>query len=178
MKKYLIALMLVVVAFDSQATTVRKIPFNNQAVEADLIVLAKVTGVEDAVVGDFPFKKAVVSIEETIAGVAPSSTINVIQPGGKSRRTGREVRVMGVRYLAVGDEVVLFLRKLPSGDYEILGISQGQYRVVREVGSGRKLISLPDEGRGPRATTLDGAKRRIHAARENAASHNGKEAGK
>lgn len=161
------AVLLFLAASTSLATVVVRVSFNEQARTADLVVMGKVVRIENIEIGGFPFSRAVVSIEETVAGDAPRSEIGVLQAGGK-RRNGTQAIVGGTRYLKPGDEVFLMLRARPDGDYEIIGLNQGHYRIMVEKRTGRRVIELQEGGR-KKYLTVDGAKRRIHAVRADSA---------
>lgn len=164
-------LLLLLVASSTLATVVVRTSFNEQARTADLVVMGKVVRVETIEISGFPFTRAVLSIEEVIAGTTLSSEVSVLQAGGRRRNGGRAI-VAGMRYLKVGDDVLLMLRARPDGNYEIIGLNQGHYPVMIEERTGRKVIALQEGGR-KKYLTVDGAKRRIHAVRENSASERG-----
>lgn len=60
----------------------------------------------------------------------PAGTITVSEPGGVA--DGLEMSVDGVSRPAAGEEVVLFLYRVPNGFWRARGLSQGKYRVDRE----------------------------------------------
>jgi|GEM_PF-2071258 len=161
------------IAASALATTLVRAPFNEQAASADLVVVGKAVRVENTERSGFPCHRVVISVEEVVAGAAPGQ-IEVYQPGGRRMGAAHETLVVGVRYIRPGDEVLLFLKALPEGGYEIIGLNQGHYPVVVEPQTGRKLIQLrenPDHGA---VMTLEGAKHRIHAVRANRAAGAGK----
>lgn len=172
MRKISICILVLLLAVSGAlATVVVRTSFNEQARSADLVVMGKVVRVETIEINGFPFSRAVLSVEEVIAGASSSSEISVLQAGGRRRNGGRAI-VAGMRYLKVGDEVLLMLRARPDGIYEIIGLNQGHYPVMIEERTGRKVIALQEGGR-KKYLTLDGAKRRIHAVRENSAGERG-----
>lgn len=178
MKKLILqALILAVAAIAAFATTVVHVSFNEQALQADLAIVGRVVRVEDAEKKGFPFSRAVVSIEETIAGEAPGPDIDVYQAGGHDKRNGHEVRVEGLRYLKPGDEVFLFLKALPEGGYEIIGLFQGIYSMGIEKGTGRKII-IGGQGSEKLVMTLDAARGRVHAVRANSKANGNGPGGK
>lgn len=163
--------LLLVGVSDVFSTVVVRTSFNEQAKSADLVVMGKVIRVENIEISGFPFSRALLSVEEVIAGSPAGSEIGILQAGGVRRSGGRAI-VAGVRYLRVGDEVLLMLRSRPDGNYEIIGLNQGHYPVIIERRTGRKVITFQEGGR-KKYLTLDSAKRRIHAVRENSAGERG-----
>ena len=168
MKKTIITILFFLVfPLSAFATVLERIPFNEQAIKADLVVIGKAGRIEDSKLQGFPFRRAIITITEVVSGEAPGSEIAVIQPGGKGPN-GRQVRAEGIQYIKPGEELMLFLHRRPEGDYEIIGLSQGQYRIAGEAGTGRKIIHVMDRPGQAHAMTLDGARLRVHAVRANA----------
>lgn len=159
------------IASTAAATVVVRAPFNEQAKKADLVLVGKVTRVEDIEISGFPFSRAIISIEEVIAGTTSNAEIYVLQPGGK-KRTGGQAIVGGMRYLKAGDEVFLMLRARGDGGYEIIGFNQGHYPLMKDKHTGRRVIEVNENGR-KKYLTVDGAKRRIHAVRAGSSSEEG-----
>lgn len=170
MKLKHLALFLLTLAVSQQvsATTLVRVSFNEQAVKADAVVLGVVSRVEDTDVGGFPFRRAVLLVEETIAGGNLAGEIAVLQPGGRRIPRRGTVRVAGVRYMNPGEEYLLMLQRRGDGQFDIVGMVQGQYRVRKEPGAARKLITVPERNGAERTMTIEAARSRIHAARANA----------
>ena len=165
MRRILFILFLLFFLARADSTTVVRVSFNDQAREADLIVVGRAVRVEQVQWRDFPFRRVVIAVDEVIAGEPPGDEIAVLQPGGR-RKNGNEVRVQGLRYIKVGDELLLFLKLISDDNYEIIGLDQGRYSVSREPGTGRKVINIRGRS-GKHSMTLEGAKRRVHAVRSN-----------
>lgn len=155
------------------ATMLVRVPFNDQAARADLVVVGKVLRVDAAERSGFPFHRVILSVEEVIAGSAPGQ-IEVYQLGGRRKGANHETLVAGVRYIKPGEEILLFLKTLPDGGYEIIGLTQGQYPIVIERQTGRKLIQIRENREHGQVMTLEGARHRIHAVRANRAAVQGR----
>jgi hypothetical protein len=66
----------------------------------------------------------------------PLRGLRLTQPGGTL--DGQVVRIPGVPVFAVGQEVVLFLQRLPDGRWGVVGYEQGRFSVERDA-SGKPL---------------------------------------
>jgi hypothetical protein len=145
MRRLLLSGVLVFLPIVVRATVLIPIEFRELTTVSDVIVHGRVTdahgqwtdgrrGVETLVTVD---------VSDYLKGnLGPTFTIHV--PGGQLGRY-RTIFV-GAPEFRAGDEVVLFLRRLlpPQGAaYAIVGLSQGAFRVVPDVQSGRPTVVSP-----------------------------------
>lgn len=119
------------VAAQASATVMVEIPFERLTSEADLIVHARVlrTGsrmTQEA--GHFePHTVSTLEVLETLRGTATGEVL-IDEIGGTSQRG--TTWIAGTPRYRVHEEVVVFLRRLPSGAYRTHGMAQGHFEVL------------------------------------------------
>lgn len=141
----LAACLAVFVASSASATVVVALSLEELAVEADVIVHARV-----ARTGSYlatyrgrlePHTTSELAVHEWLKGVGGERVV-VDELGGDV--PGGRRWIAGTPRYAVGDEVVVFLRRLPEGRYRTLGLSQGRFEVRHAVGAdlvGRTIVT-------------------------------------
>lgn len=162
MKRILFSILLITVAAGMAfATTVVRMQFDRQATEAGLVVIGKVTSSREIKWHSYPATLLTVRIEESIVGETVGQEIQVMQPGAG------KFKVIGIKPLSPNEEYLFFLEKLPEGYYRILGFNQGLHSISVERTTGRKIIRIEKGYKDAPGMTLDAARSRIRAVREN-----------
>jgi len=146
----------------SWATTVVRMSFDLQAVEADLVIVGRSVKSEPIKLRGYPCTRVHIRIDEVVVGKTASGEVTVIQPGAGKKR------VVGVRKLLTNKSYLLFLKKTPDGNYRIVGFNQGAHRVSIEKGTSRKVVITKTRSGKSRGMTLDAARKRIRAVRKRA----------
>ena len=134
----------------AQATTVRRLSFDDLVAKADTIVSGQVV---DSQTYWTPDKKLIltsytVQIGDNIKGKTPP-TVTITTVGGRIGNT--VLRVSGMPQFKTGESAVLFLER--SGTYTtVVGLNQGKFRITNgEVSNTVTGLSFPDGNPG---TTL------------------------
>jgi len=129
---------------------VERLSLDQVAREADRIVYATVVEVHsDRDESGFPATWVTFDVARTVKG-PDTPTLTIKQYGvATPLADGTITRIAGLSRYAVGDEVVLFLRRNSRlGFTSPVGLGQGSYRVRRAAGRGTVRSDLP--GSGPR----------------------------
>ena len=109
---WLVLVPLLLLAPATPATTVMRQSIETLTERAEIVVRGIVEGAEGhAEVSGQPFRLARVRVQETLAGHAPTM-LAIRLPGGAST-TGWACFIAGVPDLVAGDEVLLFLTRVP-----------------------------------------------------------------
>ena len=118
----------------ASATVLLPADFTTIVTESPIIVHGRVTDVTSFVSGPRRTIESVVtlSVIDTLKG-APARTVLFRIPNGQVGRYRRVV--VGAPEFAEGDEVVVFLQAHAPAIPTIFGLSQGVYRIVRDVGA-------------------------------------------
>lgn len=124
------AMALLLVAQVARATVMVEIPFERLTQEADLIVHARVVRTGSRMVdegGHFePHTASSLEVLQTLRGPA-SATVLIDEIGGTGPQGS--TWIVGTPRYRVNEEVVVFLRRLPSGAYRTHGMAQGHFEV-------------------------------------------------
>ena len=144
------------------ATTVVQMDFDNQAIKADIVIVGTLIGSETSQWHGYPCTKARVAVNEVIAGSLTGNEVELIEPGA-----GR-FHVVGAKHLQNGEIYLLFLEKSPEGPYLLVGFNQGAHLVTVEKTTARKVVLTREPGKQAPGMTLDAARKRIRAVREQA----------
>lgn len=148
MKRLLPALTILAVA--AVATTLDYLSLDELLARSSAIVRGKVLRCEGFARGPGVYTRCAVQVLEQWKG-AESGQVEVVLPGGVA--DGRRQLVPGAPSLAEGAEYVLFLWAGPSGESQILGLSQGLFLLERdEDGQERIVQAVPAEPAVERAT--------------------------
>ncbi len=135
-------------AGEARATVVRDLSLAGLAAESDAVVLATVDRVEATTDGRAIRTVQRLVVSEVLAGAVDGSEIDLVTPGGvlpegtPGPRGYRGARAAGVPIFSPGEEVVVFVRRVPAGlasspadgaraRYRIAGLAQGRFQVVR-----------------------------------------------
>ena len=118
----------------AQAATFIPISYDEQIRKADAIVHAKFKGKAYKKIGEGDIVTVNSFILEGSSGISHSALINkndfkIISPGGVW--DNRTYKYSGSPEFRQGEEVVLFLKKTPSG-YQVNNLSLGKYSIVEE----------------------------------------------
>jgi hypothetical protein len=127
----------------AHATVMVEVPLERLVAEADLVAHARVlaTGarlVQNAQWHFEPHSVAIVRLLEVIAGAPRASELVIDEIGGEVQ--GRAMRIAGTPEYRTGEEVVLFLRELPGGEYRTYAMAQGAFEVLPAVGSAERVV--------------------------------------
>jgi hypothetical protein len=127
-----VLVLMTALAAPSRATTVLRVPLEEMARGADLVVRAVVrdvradAGVKDG--GGFT-TRVTFEVRETLKGHATGPTLTIALPGGTDGQ--RMLHVPGMPRFDRGEEVVLFLERTRRG-WVPSGLTLGKYTVSRE----------------------------------------------
>jgi hypothetical protein len=141
-RKTLVLAALLAAAAPAVATVLVPAGFGELAREALTIVHGRVVDVRSEWVDGRKRIETVVTLDVQAALKGqPGRTVSVRVPGGDMGRY-RSI-VIGAPRFREGEEVVLFLGGRAPAIPHLLGLSQGVYRVMREPGTGRALVTPP-----------------------------------
>ena len=120
----------------AEATVVRALDVEELTLRAEAVVrgVAVEASAEWAAGGRQIHTVTRVRVSSWMKGAADAGTLEVRTPGGTVGDLTQ--RVSGAPSLRVGEELVLFLRRLPgkARRFTVVGFSQGKFSVVREAG--------------------------------------------
>jgi len=138
-----LGLALTVVAPVVMATTVLKIPLEEMARRADLVVRGTVREVQVASDAEgMPSHTVVVlDIAEVMKGQPTGPVLRLELPGGQNAVGFRTLH--GMPGFQVGEEVVLLLERTPAG-WIPMGLGEGKYTVRRELGDLPRVLRRVD----------------------------------
>lgn len=130
-------------AAPAHATVMIEVPMERLVDEADLVVHGRVTAtgarLEPNADGRLePHSITVVRVTEVLAGTPRGSELVIDEIGGAVQ--GRAMRIAGTPEYRVGEEVVLFLRALPGGEYRTYAMAQGAFEVLPAVGAAEAVV--------------------------------------
>lgn len=152
--------LVLLVATSAHATVVVELSVEELVAQADAIVHARVarTGSRLETYRDQlePHTMSELAVVDWLKG-SGGARVLVDEIGGAS--PSGERWIAGTPRYAVGDEVVVFLRRLPTGSYRTLGLAQGRFEVRYAVGPdlvGRRVVAR-DTGDLSYARVADGA---------------------
>src|SRR5262249_50385248 len=120
------------------ATIVRRLALDEMGRGAALVVQGRISAATVVERGDRVYTDTRLEVTDCLKGDCPS-TVTVRQLGGEVR--GRGMSVEGAARLAVGSEVVLFLRPRRDGAFAPVGMAQGAYTVERDDASNVSALS-------------------------------------
>jgi hypothetical protein len=118
------------------ASVVERMSVEDLSRGADAIVSGRVVAVSSAwnEAHTKIYTFSTVEVTESLKG-EPARRIVVKELGGAVGDIGMEAS--GVARFALGEEVLVFLRRDPDGAYRTRGLAQGKMRLVRETATGR-----------------------------------------
>jgi len=125
-----------------RGTTLEQLSLNDLIVKSTTIVHAKVTGSYGAFRGVDVYTFYKLQVSETLkpaAGQAPMQ-LEVAVPGGVAQKVRQSVP--GAPTLTIGGDYVLFLWTGPNTLAQILGLSQGLFRMTQDA-AGNAIITRP-----------------------------------
>ena len=127
----------------ARATTLEQLSMNDMIVKSTSIVHAKVTGSYSAPRGQQIFTFYQLQVSETLktSAVSPGGAqLEVAVPGGAIR--GLRQIVPGAPSLTLGADYVLFLWTGRAGPVQLIGLSQGLFRMTQDT-AGNALLVRP-----------------------------------
>jgi len=141
MKRLRLPILMLLAAAYAPATTMDYLSLEELISRATAIVRGKVVGCEGFLRGPGVSTRCVVQVLEQWKG-PEAEQWEVILPGGVA--SGRRQSVPGAPALSEGSEYVLFLWSGPSGETQILGLSQGLFVLERdEAGQEQAVQAVP-----------------------------------
>lgn len=142
------ALVAAVVAMASGATAARatvmvEVSMERLVAESDLVVHGRVTATGTRLAPNEagrlePHTITIVRVIEVLAGVPRGSELVIDELGGEIQ--GHGMRIAGTPEYRPGEEVVLFLRALPNGEYRTYAMAQGAFEVLPAVGAAEPVV--------------------------------------
>jgi hypothetical protein len=135
-----------IIASPAHATSVRALSLEALARGADLVVHGRAVDRSSEWVsgGKLIQTTTRVRVLEQLKGTAPGELIEVREPGGTVGELTQ--KAWGAPEIGVGEEVVLFLRKLPGARprFSVEGFSQGRFTVVGAGANAAVVREMPD----------------------------------
>ncbi len=116
-------------ALPARAMSYMPIPDKALLAEADAIVSGTVSSAGALPGQELQFTQYVVQPQQLLKGTLGSAAVVVEVPGAYDTSLDGAVTVPGAPRFAVGDKVTLFLRKLDDGDYTVIELSLGAFRL-------------------------------------------------
>ncbi len=112
----------------AQATTLQRISFEELTDNSDLIVTGKVTRSWAAWDSGHHYIWTHYAVEVTSAQKGtPGNVVEISEPGGSAE--GLTMTIAGTTTYNIGDNVLLFVQKMPNGMLRTTGWGQGKYTV-------------------------------------------------
>ena len=112
---------------------------------ADEIVIGKVANIEsnweDG--GKKIYSYVEVQVSESLKGVE-SQTVLIRQLGGEVGDIGQ--RIEGLSTFDSGEEILVFLKENSTGELQVVGMSQGKYRIITDRASGSRTARRDTHG--------------------------------
>ncbi len=139
----------VALAAQVRATVMVEVPLEELAREAHAIVRGVVThtGTRMAIRGDSldPHTLVTIRVHEWLKGRG-GRTVRLRELGGVGRFTA--LAIGGAPRYRAGEEVVVFIERLPGGALRTLALSQGRFAVRRNLRDGRAVVTRDLSGLG------------------------------
>lgn len=121
-----------------QATTLLRLDLDQLARAADAVARVRCTETVTYVERGNVWTRTEFTLLEALKG-SPPSRLTVRLPGGRSGHI--VVSIEAVPAFHAGEEGVLFLEKLPAGDYSVTGWALGTFRIHRNERTGEETIT-------------------------------------
>lgn len=146
---------------EAEATILVKKNLEQLAGESELIVMGTITGKTSNWAHGLILSHHTIEVERTLKGKAPASLV-ITEVGGTV--ADMTMRIESAPTYAVGQRVLVTLKKGPRGYWRTLGWIQGRYSVVRNQATGADMIRLekgleyvtaPYFGSGTRTVEVD-----------------------
>jgi len=128
------ALILGLAAAHLPAATLERLSLDDMIAQSTSVVHGRVTGSYAALRGSIIYTHYAVQVLEQWKGSNPG-TVDVVVPGGTANNLRQTF--VGTPQFTAGDECVLFLWTGPSGLTQIMGLTQGIFRLSANSPSGR-----------------------------------------
>lgn len=138
------------------ATTVPRFTFEQLTDSSEIVASGRVTHTWAAWDSEHKYiwTHYVLSVSETVKG-APASSVEFAEPGGATAEA--TMTIAGTVAYATGENVVVFLSRMPNGYLRTTGWSQGKYTLD----AGGRLDGAPSTG--VRGLSLNDLKQRVAA---------------
>jgi hypothetical protein len=125
-RHFVLALVLAFCGLPLQSATLERLSLSDMAVKSTMVVRGKVLSSSAAFTGNLIFTHYQVQVTEAIKGHA-SGVIDVAVPGGVAN--GIRQAVSGAPEFQPGDEYVFFLWTSKAGITQVIGLTQGMFRI-------------------------------------------------
>jgi hypothetical protein len=124
--------------FPLHATTLLRLNLDQLASAADAVARVRCTGTTSYIDQGNVWTRTQFTVLEPLKGSLPSQ-IDVRLPGGRSGHL--IVSIEAVPRFHAGEEGVLFLESLASGDYTVIGWALGSFRIHRNDRTGEETVT-------------------------------------
>ncbi|HLH44313.1 MAG TPA: hypothetical protein VKV74_15090 [Bryobacteraceae bacterium] len=125
----------------AQATTLERLSLSDLIAKSTSIVHARVTGSNCAMVGADVYTYYQLQVSEVLkAGGSPAQSLQMAVPGGAAM--GVRQLVPGAPKVTIGGDYVLFLWTSRSGLTQVIGLSQGLFRMTQD-SAGNAILVRP-----------------------------------
>jgi len=150
MRSIIFAVGLSLVAASTQAAVLIAMDLPALVEQSDLIVVASAQKQSSRYVNKLIVTDVTLNVSSTLKGsTKPGEPVVVTHLGGAVGDVG--LNVPGAASFRIGESAVVFLRRVPSGEWNVTGMSQGIMKITgQEVvpgGSGAELMERDQEGR-------------------------------
>jgi hypothetical protein len=150
LRTIVVALVLLLTAAPSQAAVLIALDLPELVEESDLIVVASATKQSSRYVNKLIVTDVSLAVSATLKGTTkPGEPVVVTHLGGAVGDVG--LSVPGAASFKLGEKVVVFLRRVPSGEWNVTGMSQGIMKIsgqeVMPSAAGAELMQRDQEGR-------------------------------
>ncbi len=123
-------------------STMLALDLSELTLAAQEVVIAEVIGERAEPVRGGIVTRVVVRVEHGVVGRSgPGDELEIVVPGGELDGVG--MLVHGAPRLTLGERYLLFLRR-HEPEYQIVGLSQGVYRLMRSPETGSLVVSPPE----------------------------------
>ncbi len=126
-RHFMLALVLTVCMSPLQGATLERLSLDDMILKSSDIVRGKAAGSFDSLSGSVIYTHYVIQVSERFKG-AGGTTMDVVVPGGAAN--GLRQSFAGAPTLNTGDEYVFFLWTSRAGLTQILGLTQGMFRLT------------------------------------------------
>lgn len=126
MRHFVLALVLAFCGLPLQSATLERLSLSDMAVKSTMVVRGKVLSSNAAFTGNLIFTHYQIQVTESMKGHA-GSVIDLAVPGGVVN--GVRQAVSGVPEFQPGDDYVFFLWTSRAGITQVIGLTQGLFRI-------------------------------------------------
>ena len=126
-RHFVLALVLAFCGLPLQSATLERLSLSDMAVKSTTVVRGKVLSSSTAFTGNLIFTHYQIQVTETMKGQA-GGVIDLVVPGGVAN--GIRQAVSGAPEFQPGDDYVFFLWTSKAGMTQVIGLTQGLFRIT------------------------------------------------